>query len=81
MEDEENQEAMLISNQLKKFRMARELSQQALGDILDVSNQQYSKYEANINRIAAFQILKISNHFSVPIEKFFKDCEFNEVDS
>ena len=75
----ENCEAKLVANQLKKFRLSKGLSQQAIGDILDVSNQQYSKYESSANRIAAFQILKISDHFSVPIEKFFKNCDFNEV--
>lgn len=38
MEDEENQEAALISNQLKKFRLARGLSQQALGDVLNIKH-------------------------------------------
>lgn len=69
-------EVKLIANQLKKFRTLNGLSQQALGDVLGVSNQQYSKFESGLNRISASQVLKIANEYSVAIELFFDDCDF-----
>lgn len=73
----DEQEVKLIASQLKKFRVSKGLSQQAIGDVLHVSNQQYSKFETAANRISASQLLMIASAFEVPIERFFINSDFD----
>ncbi|WP_404842480.1 helix-turn-helix domain-containing protein [Colwellia sp. BRX8-9] len=65
-----------MSQQLKRVRLFKGLSQQAVGNVLSVSNHQYSKFESGLNRISASQLLKIANEYSVPVELLFSDVEF-----
>jgi len=76
---ETDQATAIIAKQLFKFRQFSGLSQQQLGDVLGVSNQQYSKFETGKNRISASQILIVVEHFSVDANQFFSDTEFIET--
>ena len=75
---ENSQATAIIAKQLRKFRKNANLSQQQLGDVLGLSNQQYSKFESGINRIYASQILIIANMYSVDANQFFHDVEFTD---
>lgn len=66
----------LINSQLKKFRKSRKISQEELGSVIGVSNQQYSKIETGKNRISAGQLLLISLHYHIDISYFFKNYDF-----
>ncbi|WP_193156271.1 helix-turn-helix domain-containing protein [Pseudoalteromonas aliena] len=61
----------LISKNLRAIRQERGHSLQALGDLLNVSNQQYSLFELNKNRIYASQLAVIANFYEVSITYFF----------
>ena len=50
----------------------RRLSQQALGNELEVTFQQIQKYESGKNRIAASQLFILAQMLKVPVEEFFR---------
>jgi len=66
----------VIAAQLLKFRKKYGLSQLKVGDILNISNQQYSKLEKGQNRIFAAQLFLIAQEYSINIDKFYSDVDF-----
>jgi transcriptional regulator with XRE-family HTH domain len=52
-------------------RMMLKMSQEKLGDALDLTFQQVQKYEKGTNRIGASRLQQISNILSVPVSFFF----------
>ncbi len=74
-----------------RVRMRRKflgMSQEALGDSLELTFQQVQKYERGANRISASKLFEISKALKLPVSYFFEDYAdsetpegFNESDS
>ncbi len=62
----------LVSQRLKMRRMILGLSQQDLGNAVDVSIQQVQKYEKASNRISSGKLFTLSKFLKVPISYFFE---------
>ena len=62
----------LVSKRLKVRRMMLGLSQQDLGNAVDVSIQQIQKYEKASNRISSGKLFTFSKFLKVPINYFFE---------
>ncbi|SFO77237.1 Transcriptional regulator, contains XRE-family HTH domain [Cohaesibacter marisflavi] len=63
-----------------RVRMARSIagiSQEKLGEHLDITFQQIQKYEKGSNRISASKLVEISHALNKPISWFFEDIENN----
>jgi transcriptional regulator with XRE-family HTH domain len=66
----------------KRVRLRRTLmgmSQEQLGDNLDITFQQVQKYERGSNRISASRLWDISQILDVPISFFFDDMSENTM--
>nr|WP_225740668.1 helix-turn-helix transcriptional regulator [Pseudoalteromonas peptidolytica] len=63
----------MISKNLRAIRLERGYSLQRLGDVLNCSNQQYSLFELNKNRIFAAQLALIADFYGVDIGYFFSE--------
>ena len=55
----------VIANNIKAYRIARNVTQNTLAGHLGISFQQIQKYEKGINRVSASALLKISECLSV----------------
>ncbi len=64
-------EDKVLGSNLKRIRIAKGISQDALSQDIAVSFQQIQKYEKGTNRIAASMLLRISNSLDVPILDFY----------
>lgn len=62
----------LVSQRLKMRRMILGLSQQDLGQAVDVSIQQVQKYEKASNRISSGKLFTFSKFLKVPVSYFFE---------
>ena len=62
----------LVSKRLKVRRIMLGLSQQDLGNVVDVSIQQIQKYEKASNRISSGKLFTLSKFLKVPISYFFE---------
>jgi transcriptional regulator with XRE-family HTH domain len=60
-----------VGDQLRTLREQRGLSQEALGQRVDVSFQQIQKYERGANRVGASRLYEFSRVLDVPVEAFF----------
>ena len=65
----------LVSKRLKMRRMILGLSQQELGEAVDVSIQQIQKYEKATNRIASGKLYSFAKFLKVPVSYFFNQVE------
>ncbi len=61
-----------VGERLRKLREERGLSQEALGQRVDVSFQQIQKYERGANRVGASRLFEFSQVLQVPVEMFFQ---------
>jgi len=64
-----------IAKQMKVIRRMRGITQQTTASCIGVSYQQFQKYEAGKNRIAASRLWDIARLYNVPISDFFMDYE------
>ena len=64
-----------VGNQLKKLRVRRQLSQQGLAELLDLTFQQIQKYEGGKNRLSASRMYEISRHLQVSPSYFFEGID------
>ena len=62
-----------IGRRIATLRVARGLSQTALGDAIGVSFQQVQKYEKGLNRVGAGRLQTIADLLKVPMDTFFAD--------
>ncbi len=62
-----------IGQRIKIFRKYSKISQKQLASELDVSFQQFQKYESGENRISAVGLWKISCFLKVDIENFLSE--------
>lgn len=61
-----------IGERLRYYRKTSNLSQQELGEVLEVSFQQIQKYERGSNRISAVKLQVISEFLNIPLLSFFE---------
>jgi transcriptional regulator with XRE-family HTH domain len=61
-----------VGSRVRMRRMMLGMSQEKLGDALDLTFQQVQKYEKGTNRIGASRLQQISNILSVPVSFFFE---------
>lgn len=67
-----------IGSRLRALRLERGLSLEAVAEIIDVSQQQVSRYELGQNRLSATQLYQLARGLDVPVAWFFR--EFEESD-
>src|SRR3954465_4530109 len=60
-----------VGARVRMRRMMLGMSQEKLGDALDLTFQQVQKYEKGANRIGASRLQQISNILQVPVSFFF----------
>lgn len=76
----------LVGKRIQLKRKEHGFSAEKLSDILEISQQQLSRYERGVNKINVFYLVGIANIFQVPIGYFFADCvevektEYSELD-
>jgi transcriptional regulator with XRE-family HTH domain len=63
---------VIVGKNIRFHRLARGLSQQALGEKLGVSFQQIQKYEKGTNRVGAGRLTAIAQALDLPISVFFE---------
>ena len=61
-----------VGGRVRMRRMMLSMSQEKLGDALDLTFQQIQKYEKGANRIGASRLQQISQILQVPISFFFE---------
>lgn len=61
-----------VGKRVRQARIAKSLSQGALGKTLGISFQQVQKYESGSNRIGSSRLWDISQILDTPIEFFFE---------
>src|SRR3954466_7666933 len=61
-----------VGSRVRMRRMMLSMSQEKLGDSLDLTFQQVQKYEKGANRIGASRLQQISNILQVPVSFFFE---------
>src|SRR6059058_1031320 len=60
-----------VGSRVRMRRMMLSMSQEKLGDALDLTFQQVQKYEKGTNRIGASRLQQISDVLQVPVAFFF----------
>src|SRR6516225_5405779 len=61
-----------VGSRLRMRRMMLGMSQEKLGNALDIAFQQVQKYEKGMNRIGASRLQHISHILQVPVAFFFE---------
>jgi transcriptional regulator with XRE-family HTH domain len=61
-----------VGSRVRMRRMMLGMSQEKLGDALDLTFQQVQKYEKGSNRIGASRLQQISHILQVPVSFFFE---------
>src|SRR5690348_18110321 len=61
-----------VGSRVRMRRMMLNMSQEKLGDALDLTFQQVQKYEKGTNRIGASRLQQISHILQVPVAFFFE---------
>jgi transcriptional regulator with XRE-family HTH domain len=61
-----------VGSRVRMRRMMLGMSQEKLGDALDITFQQVQKYEKGTNRISASRLQHISHILQVPVAFFFE---------
>ena len=64
-----------VGEQIRKRRLKLYLSQQDLGDAVDLTFQQIQKYERGKNRVSASMLYKLSKALRADINYFFMGLE------
>lgn len=60
-----------VGNRVRMRRLMLDMSQEKLGDALDLTFQQVQKYEKGTNRIGASRLQHIAHILQVPVAFFF----------
>ena len=70
-----------VGERVRQRRTLLGLSQEALGEELDLSFQQVQKYERGTNRISASRLYEIGEILDVPISYFFEEAAQYSISS
>lgn len=62
-----------VGGRVRLRRMLIGMSQERLGELLDLTFQQVQKYEKGTNRIGASRLFQIAKHLGVNVQYFFED--------
>ncbi len=69
-----------IGTNIKKIRTAKNLSQQAFADLFELTRGNISSYEESRAEPKLESVIKIANHFSIPLNKFVTEVlTVNEI--
>lgn len=60
-----------VGEQIRRHRLAKEISQTTLAEALGITFQQVQKYEKGTNRVAPSRLMRIAEHFGVPVAEFY----------
>jgi transcriptional regulator with XRE-family HTH domain len=63
-----------VGQRMRMRRMMLGMSQEMLGDALDLTFQQVQKYEKGANRVSASRLQHISQILQVPVTFFFEEA-------
>ena len=64
-----------LGTRLKQLRIRRGLSMAQLGEIIEVTPQQISRYESGQHRITAPALFRLARALNMPISWFFDDFQ------
>jgi transcriptional regulator with XRE-family HTH domain len=62
-----------VGGRVRLRRMLIGMSQERLGELLDLTFQQVQKYEKGTNRIGASRLYQIARHLGVNVQFFYED--------
>lgn len=65
---------ILIGKRIQLKRKEYGLSAEKLSELLDISQQQLSRYERGTNKINIAHLVNLANFLQTPISYFFSDC-------
>lgn len=65
----------VVGQRIRWRRRELKLTQERLGEILDLTFQQVQKYEKGVNRVSAGRLYEIAGVLGVPISYFFDGAE------
>lgn len=65
---------VLIGKRIQLKRKEHVFSAEKLSELLNILQQQLSRYERGVNKINVFHLVGIANLFQTPIDYFFADC-------
>lgn len=69
-----------IGDRLRKLRQRLNLTLENVGEILDVSQQQVSRFELGQQRLSASQIYCLARGLNVPVSWFFREFPENGLE-
>ena len=70
-----------VGSRVRMRRMMLSMSQEKLGDALDLTFQQVQKYEKGTNRIGASRLQQIAHILQVPVSFFFDGAPTSNPDA
>lgn len=70
-----------VGKKLKLRRVNLGLSQQKLGELLNITFQQIQKYEKGVNRVSGGRLYELSKILEVPVSYFFEGIDDDTKDS
>lgn len=65
----------IVGQRVRWRRRELKLTQEKLGDLLDLTFQQVQKYEKGVNRISAGRLYEMASVLGVPISYFYDGAE------
>lgn len=65
----------IVSANIRRIRVARGISQEAMGAALGVTFQQFHKYEKGANRVSAGKLVLIARTLKCDVAELFDGCE------
>jgi transcriptional regulator with XRE-family HTH domain len=65
----------VVGQRIRWRRRELKLTQERLGEILELTFQQVQKYEKGVNRVSAGRLYEIAGVLGVPINYFFEGAE------
>jgi transcriptional regulator with XRE-family HTH domain len=69
---------ILVGSRVRSRRVMLGMTQQKLGEYLEITFQQVQKYEKGINRVSASTLYRLGEVLSVPVQYFFSGAETPE---
>lgn len=63
---------LLVGRKVRQARQEKAMSQEQLGDHLEITFQQIQKYERGINRVSASRLYDIAEFLEKPVNWFFE---------
>jgi transcriptional regulator with XRE-family HTH domain len=65
----------VVGQRIRRRRRELKLTQERLGELLELTFQQVQKYEKGVNRVSAGRLYEIAGVLGVPISYFFDGAE------